>query len=453
MAKGKEEPKIRFSSEIGWLANIIINQEDKMSNTEQKLEHPRLRVEEGKGVPEHEGYTDDKIERRKFRENKPFIVDKAYFNSEATKDGILHFAHGMGDDNPLWCDEDYAIKTKYGSIIAPPSYLYSIQWVPMGSLIAGVHAWYSGGDWEWYRPIFVGDRFKSVCILRENVEKKGKMAGGGSIFIGYTDVVYVNQKDEIVAKELQHTVSTGRSEAGGAGKYRQTPKPVYSREDWKKMLDMYENEEVRGAEPRYWEDVNVGDKLGPMIKGPLTVRDMIGWLMGAGSPFFRAHKIEYDYEKRHPSTLEFVEETGEADVPELVHIFDAFARTIGVERAYDYGHQRMSWLCNFFTNWMGDDGYLWKMSGDLRVFNQVGDVTTFEGKIVKKYIEDEKCCVDIEAGAKNQRGENSMPPNVSTVVLPSREHGAVKYTVPKESLIDEVAKAQPLKEMIAKGLI
>lgn len=127
-----------------------------------------------------------------------------------------------------------------------------------------------------------------------------------------------------------------------------------------------------------------GEKLGPMIKGPLSVRDEIAWLMGAGSPFFRAHKIEYDYEKRHPRALEYVE-TEEADspgdVPEIVHILNEFAQAIGVERAYDYGSQRMAWLCNLFTNWMGDEGFLWKMSGDERAFNLMGDITTFEGKV------------------------------------------------------------------------
>ncbi|MFC2006488.1 hypothetical protein ACFLVG_06035, partial [Chloroflexota bacterium] len=151
--------------------------------------------------------------------------------------------------------------------------------------------------------------------------------------------------------------------------------------------------------------------------------------------------------------LEYVEETGEADVPELVHIFDQFARTIGVERAYDYGSQRMCWLCNLFTNWMGDDGFLWKMSGDERVFNQVGDTTIFEGKVTKKYIEEGKCCVDIEAWAENQRGEWSIPPHTSTVILPSREHGPVVYPKPAPELVEEVKKARPLDDMIKEGLI
>src|SRR3546814_20367924 len=34
------------------------------------------------------------------------------WNYEATRDGIRHYAHGIGDDNPLWCDPTYAAKTK-----------------------------------------------------------------------------------------------------------------------------------------------------------------------------------------------------------------------------------------------------------------------------------------------------------------------------------------------------
>ena len=40
---------------------------------------------------------------------------------EATRDNIRHYAHGIGDDNPLWCDPAYAEKTKHGSLVALPS--------------------------------------------------------------------------------------------------------------------------------------------------------------------------------------------------------------------------------------------------------------------------------------------------------------------------------------------
>ena len=31
---------------------------------------------------------------------------------EATRDNIRHYAHGIGDDNPLWCDPAYAAATR-----------------------------------------------------------------------------------------------------------------------------------------------------------------------------------------------------------------------------------------------------------------------------------------------------------------------------------------------------
>ena len=403
----------------------------------------------------HEEFTDEAQERRRNRANKPYYPRSVYFNSQATKDGIRHFAHGIGDSNPLFTDEEYAKKSKYGNIVAPGAYLYSVNWINMGYGGPGVHGWYSGGDWEWYKPVSAGDEFTVIGIFRDLVPKKGKM-GAGRTWIDYGDVIYINQKGEIVAKECQHIVLGERARASSAKQFRHIPKPEYSKEDWIKILDLYEQEEVRGSEPRYWEDVEVDGKVGPMIKGPLSVRDIIAWLMGGGTPYIRAHKIEYEYEKRHPHTLEYVD-TGEADnpgdVPELVHILAPFAKTIGIERIYDYGNQRMSWLCNLFTNWMGDDGFLWKMSGDLRTFNLAGDITNFEGKVIKKYKEGDFCCVDIEAWAKNQRDQWSITPHVSTVILPSKEHGAVVYPDPPAGLDEEVKNARPLNELISDGLI
>lgn len=416
-------------------------------------EHARLLPVGEKGEGAVESIDDEKLARRRSRAHIPFYPRSFHFNQQASKDGIRHFVDGIGDLNPLFRNEEYARKTKYGNILAPGSYLYSVCWTLRGSGITGAHGWFSGANWEWYRPIFAGDEFKVVGIIRDLVEKKGRMAGGKSIYLDYSDAIYVNQRGEIVAKQEMRTVRTGRTEAGSAKKERNLPAPTYSHEDWIRILDAYDNEELRGAEPRWWEDVQVGDGLGPMIKGPLSIRDEIAWLMGGGSPFIKAHKIEMLYESRHPKALEFVQETGERDVPELVHVFDAFARGIGVERAYDYGSQRICWYAQLFTNWMGDDGFLWKMNTDLRAFNQVGDITTFEGKVTRKYIEDGKCCVDIEASGKNQRGVFTMPAQTSTVILPSKELGPVVYPNPSPKLMQEVERAKPLDELIQKGLI
>ena len=42
---------------------------------------------------------------------------------EASRDNIRHWAHGIGDDNPLWCDPKYAAATEFRNVQAPPSFM------------------------------------------------------------------------------------------------------------------------------------------------------------------------------------------------------------------------------------------------------------------------------------------------------------------------------------------
>ena len=125
-----------------------------MANRMSQGEHARLQPRMEKELPKHEEFTPAKQARRRSRADKPFYPRSIYFNRQASKDGIRHFVDGMGDLNPLFRDEEYAKKTKYKSIIAPGCYLYTLQWTAPGMGGEGIHGWYSGGEWEWYRPIF-----------------------------------------------------------------------------------------------------------------------------------------------------------------------------------------------------------------------------------------------------------------------------------------------------------
>ena len=83
-----------------------------------------------------------------------------------------------------------------------------------------------------------------------------------------------------------------------------------------------------------------------------------------------------------------------------------------------------------FNNWMGDDGFLWKYTIKFLKFVVHGDTNWFKGKIVSKYIDDGKCCVDIAYWGDNQRGERTTVGQV-IVILPSKVHGPVKYPAPR----------------------
>ena len=69
--------------------------------------------------------TDEALETLRARINVPIENTAEPWCYEATRDNIRHYAHGIGDDNPLWCDPDYAAKSSHGGIIALPSFLFA----------------------------------------------------------------------------------------------------------------------------------------------------------------------------------------------------------------------------------------------------------------------------------------------------------------------------------------
>jgi len=69
--------------------------------------HPRL-FTAGDKLPSAATATDEGIERRKFRSNKPYFSRFYYYNLEAARDGIKHWADGIGDTNPLFTNLEYA---------------------------------------------------------------------------------------------------------------------------------------------------------------------------------------------------------------------------------------------------------------------------------------------------------------------------------------------------------
>ncbi len=99
--------------------------------------------------------------------------------SEVTADAIRHYAHGIGDDNPLWSDPDYAEGGRYGTLIAPPTFLYATDRIVSGYVggLSGVHAMFAGTDWLWFLPVKVGTRIRTEVYLKDLVEHKTRYAG------------------------------------------------------------------------------------------------------------------------------------------------------------------------------------------------------------------------------------------------------------------------------------
>jgi len=341
---------------------------------------------------------------------------------EATRDNIRHYAHGIGDDNPLWCDPDYAAKTRYGGIIAPPSFLFSTDRVISGYVggMPGVHAMWAGADWTWHLPVRRNDEITTKAHLKDLIEHDTRFAGRAVQQIYHVD--FFNQKDECVAEADSWCFRTDRDFAREEGtKYKDLkakPQRVYTDEELDKVYKLYAAEEVRGATPRYFEDVREGEALPTMAKGPMTVTGFIAFAQGWGGLYIRANKIAWKMIHRHKG-LGIKNRFGIPDCPERVHWENDFATMVGAPGAYDYGPERCSWLTHHMTNWMSDDGFLRRATSKIRRHNPEGDLLFITGKVTGKRIEDGRHFVDIEQEARNQDGELSII-GTGTVELPSK---------------------------------
>ena len=343
------------------------------------------------------------------------------WNYEATRDAIRHYAHGIGDDNPLWCDPAYAEKTKYGTIVALPSFLFTTSRMISGYCggLSGVHAMWAGADWTWHKPVLRNDTITTQSYLKDLVEHQTRFAGRAFQQIYHVD--FFNQDGDMVASADSWVFRTDRDEARERGtKYTDVKgkSEHFTEEQLQEWFELYRNEEVRGATPRYWEDVQEGQELPRMLKGPMTVTGFIGYAQGWGGLYIRANKLHWKLIDAHPG-LGIKNKFGIPDVPERVHWDDDFAREVGTPGAYDYGPERCSWLTHHLTNWIGDDGFLRQSKCQIRRHNPDGDVLFIDGTVVRKFVEGGKHLVEIQQRAETHRGELSAM-GTAIVELPSR---------------------------------
>ncbi len=231
----------------------------------------------------------------------------------------------------------------------------------------------------------------------------------------------------LLSGQYRLMVRTEREQARERKKYDDVEIRAYSDDEIDAIEAQYDQERVRGAEPRWWEDVEEGDEVGPMVKGPLTVTDMICWHSGMGMGLYGVKPLRLGARNRKRIPRFFHrDDLNVPDVMQRVHWDPEFARRSGNPSTFDYGRMRETWLIHLCTDWMGDDAWLWKLGCEFRAFNYVGDTQWLRGSITRKYLAPgDRPAVDLELRAENQRGEVTTP-GTATIVLPSRKHGSVR---------------------------
>jgi acyl dehydratase len=357
------------------------------------------------GMFRHESQlTDEMIAEAHALEGTPLRIEQ--WNHEATLDTIRHYAWGVGDDNPLYCDETYAETARHGRIVAPPSFLHSVYSGDIGVGLSGLQPVHAGYRWRYFDWVRRGDRIAVDARVGPTGVVEGRHVGRILIQTTLTDFF---RRGELVAQLEGRTFRLPRTASRGGLQYEKRGATQWSAEQLEEIRQEAVSEPRRGSTPRFLEETAVGDPVPAVVKGPIDLMTMTAYYAGrAGSPGMKGVEMRWKYltyaresPEKLPSNYDpsFFDEVVQ---PSLGHQIADVAHEIGMPGAYANGGQRASWFSHAITNWMGDDGDLVELEVSLRRPDIFGDVLRVAGAVTEKGPDD---LVVIGLSSVNQLGE------------------------------------------------
>jgi acyl dehydratase len=367
-------------------------------------------------------FTDEMLAEMRALIGTELRADACVNNEDATRLAILRFCEGIGDDNPLWTDATYAASTPYGTLVAPPSFIFCC----LGSVQVG---WRGLGGFhaetiiDFFRPIRLGDKvFPHVYFDGFDGPIEASNFGGRRIK-DYLRQEYINQDGDLIARFICSRMRFERAEMQKRRESRKIELPhPWTDEELAQIEEDILAETPRGATPRYWEDVQIGDEIDPITKGPIGLTDEIAYVASGAAPIPRlsAHRVALKRYRKHPKWAFRDPSTNALEPVYSVHYNDYAARLQGAQAAYDVGIQRSCWQIHSLTNWMGDAGFLKHITGQYRSHVYLSDVVRLGGRVDRKEVDaDGDHVVHLTTWAVNQRGQECMP-GTAIVRLPTR---------------------------------
>ena len=375
--------------------------------------------------------TEEMIESMQARAGVELRIDHSVYNEEASRIAVKRFVEGIGDANPLWHAHEVAERTVYGAPIAPPSFVMGcfsglqFGWPGLGSF-------HSESELKFHLPIYIGDKIGPSCLYKGFTGPKPS-SFADRIVIDHFHNEYKNQFDELVAEIDWSVINYERGTA--IAKAEKSSLAANLPHAWQpEEIEEFERqvlaEDPRVATPIYWEDVDEGDDVDAMTRGPIGTTDEVAFVSGGGAPIprLKANGVALRDYRKHPAWAFRDPDSSALEPIYAVHYNKHAAVAMGVPLQYDVGFQRQCWHINQLTHWMGDLGWIKYATAQYRSFVYHGDVIVMGGKIDRCFVDDDgDYCVSVSTWARNQRGQNVMPGS-AIVALPSRENDADPVT-------------------------
>jgi acyl dehydratase len=107
---------------------------------------------------------------------QPFIGKRSeQVTNWVERGAVKRFAEAIQDRNPLYFDEEVARKSRWGRLIAPPTFPMTFDYGQIEGLILPESGLIHGDQtFHYRRPLFVGEEVSCYTVLKDVTEKKGK---------------------------------------------------------------------------------------------------------------------------------------------------------------------------------------------------------------------------------------------------------------------------------------
>ena len=311
---------------------------------------------------------------------------------------IFELADTIEEPNPLYLDADYARKSRFAGLLCPQLAGWK-DWAPRIDYFGAgqdthfqvplpfkSYGFNGGSEWTFHRPVRLGDQITKNEKIVDIYERSGRT--GQLVFI-VRETTQRNQKGEALLTIRHTSIFRKRPETEGADKPIPTGPMDLPRISPPGPGGAVEKAEWSTPPQRTFEQVNVGDEVPPVMRGPMTTGHLVRWASVNGN-YARIHW----------------------DLPY------AMLRQ-GIPNVVVNGSLKNEYLYILMQRFAGEAGWVRKMYLEHRGMDHPGDTLTIAGTVMEKTERDGVGHVRCEIGLRNDRGETTH--GWAEVVLPKRQ--------------------------------